>query len=354
MAIFMSYASRELGSPRYAAFARALVENVISYLESGKWRGAIDIGLFTGLPGIVWAVDHTLHVLGDFGDNDSIATTEFDNALAERIRRHDRCDLITGLAGIGIYAIHRERVNGDTGLIETIKEQLDMMNKADSRPARHGLGSDLGMAHGIAGLIGFLSESLRIRNANDLDSVHVQQLLLTTTTQLERSANSQAHRWRFDRAIGDTKVSPMAWCYGDPGILCALIRAALATNNLNMHSMVASLSQTILNRPYISYGITEPGLCHGFSGALHIFNCARHLTGNARFEELAVRMLEITLGMCDTVGHQEFWQRFQIGATSRPIGLGLLYGASGIGLSLLSAISHSDQRWDTPLLIGTH
>jgi hypothetical protein len=109
-------------------------------------------------------------------------------------------------------------------------------------------------------------------------------------------------------------------------------------------------------RPVDTCDVVDAGLCHGAAGLGHQFNRLFQATGDEHFREAAVYWLRRTLEFRrpgegvggflargpDRAG-QEAW-------LAEP---GLLTGAAGVGLALLSAATHVEPRWDRLLLCST-
>ena len=131
--------------------------------------------LYSGFTGIAWAAETTDRLLGTDGKEDR--NGDIDEALTSLLRRypeHAPYDLIHGLAGIGVYALARWPRPGATQCILGVLEQLAGRARYDrdgvywwTPPSWLGArqdyyrpgGIDLGVAHGVAGVIPFLAPS---------------------------------------------------------------------------------------------------------------------------------------------------------------------------------------------------
>ena len=138
----------------------------------------LNSSLYSGFTGIAWAVetvDH--HMLGTEGED---RNGDIDEALTSLLRQypvHAPYDLIHGLAGIGVYALARWPRPAAVQCILGVVEQLARRARHDgdgvywwTPPSWNGPrqdagrpgGVDLGVAHGMAGVIPFLARVHRL------------------------------------------------------------------------------------------------------------------------------------------------------------------------------------------------
>src|SRR5262249_23509651 len=141
-------------------------------------------------------------------------------------------DLVRGLVGLGVYALARLRQPRAQDCLGKI---VDHLNKRavrtaggiawwtlpgelpEQRRAAYPNGyHDLGVAHGVPGVVAFLAEA-----AADLATRTTSELLYGTVPWLlnQKLPNSRAPL--FPYCVGesvDPKPARLAWCYGDLGI----------------------------------------------------------------------------------------------------------------------------------------
>src|SRR5437763_5994 len=133
--------------------------------------------LYSGFTGIAWAVELVDGLLGAGGEDRS---GDIDDALTSLLRRYPAdapYDLINGLTGLGVYALARWPRPGAAPLVLGVVAQLARQARHDrdgvswrTPPSWHGPrreqywpgGVDLGVAHGIAGVIPFLARVHRL------------------------------------------------------------------------------------------------------------------------------------------------------------------------------------------------
>jgi hypothetical protein len=321
--------------------------------------------LYSGFTGIAWAVETTDRLLGTEGED---RNGDIDEALTSLLRRypeHAPYDLIHGLAGIGVYALARWPRPGATQCILGVLEQLAERARYD----RHGVywwtppswlgarqdyyrpgGIDLGVAHGIAGVIPFLGR---------VDS-------LGLATQTVRPLLDGAVSWLLahlvDTAAGPTVpkfvadgVEPeptrTAWCYGDPGVAAALLLAARDVGEPAWAAEATALAMGAANRPPDQTGVVDAGLCHGSAGLAHLFNRMYQMTAEPVLADAARFWVERTLELCSAELTRDATQTDAARAAWK--GPGLLEGAAGVVLALEAACTTAEPIWDQMLLVST-
>ena len=312
--------------------------------------GPLTSSLYAGFTGIAWAVELVDQLLGA-GRPDS--TDEIDDALARLLLRypeHAPYDLSGGLTGLGVYALTRWPYAGAVQCALGVVEQLARRARHDrdgvfwlSPPSlQHRLylpgAVDLGVAHGIAGVIPFLARACRLGLAR-----HVVRPLLD-------GAVSWLLAHMVDTEEGPTVpylvaegVAPAlarsAWCHGDPGVAIALLLAARDVAEPSWAAVATDLAVRSAVRPPYRAGVADAGLCHGSAGLAHLFNRMHQMTSEPVLANAARFWVERTLELCATSGP----------AFSGP---GLLNGAAGVALAMEAASTTAEPAWDQMLLVS--
>jgi hypothetical protein len=288
-------------------------------------------------------------------------------------------DLISGLAGITIYLLGRRGTSDQVEL--ALQSMLQCFVKLAGRrrelPAWHtpkGYSQphdtmteafpdgylNCGLAHGIPGPLGAMS---------------LAQLSGLKVDGLQEAIHSIAN-WLLDNRIDDdwgmnwpagiglevceggfkagsaSKVSAAhaAWCYGSPGVSRSLFLAGLALNNSAMCAAAAGAITAALSRPKPMRRLHSPTLCHGLAGllqnALRFYNDAPNIVLMTACRELLEELLS------------QYDPNTLLGVQSRthdgtPVDSpGLLDGATGFALALLSVQSRIEPNWDRAFLLS--
>ncbi|MFT4216248.1 MAG: lanthionine synthetase C family protein [Micropruina sp.] len=140
------------------------------------------------------------------------------------------------------------------------------------------------------------------------------------------------------------RVGRDAWCYGTPGAARALFLAGRALDRSDLRNLAIEAMAAVYRRPPAVRGIDSPTFCHGVSGLLQITLRFHHDTGLPLFAEAASALTEQILDAVEP---------------DRPMGIacvepgdnkvdqpGVLDGAAGVSLVLLSAGSEVEPTWD--------
>jgi lantibiotic biosynthesis protein len=321
--------------------------------------------LYSGFPGIAWAVELVDGLLGTEGED---RNGDIDEALARLLQRYPEdapYDLIDGLTGLGVYALARWPRPPAAQCLLGVVDQLARR----ARPDRDGVswwtppswrgprreqywpgGVDLGVAHGIAGVIPFLAR------------VHRLGLARQTVRPLLDGAVSWLLAHMVDTASGPTVpyfmadgVEPgparSAWCYGDPGVAAVLLLAARDAGEPAWAAAATGLAVRAASRPPDQTGVVDAGLCHGSAGLAHLFNRMYQMTAEPALADAARFWVERTVELCSAMAPGGGVTRTE---AARPAwkGPGLLEGAAGIALAMEAAATTAEPVWDQMLLVS--
>lgn len=339
---------------------RALDERFLNHVP-GLVDAAIDAlprrlygpGLFGGVAGIGWIVEH-VHLAAEV---DSCALDDLDMALLEAVdavprRDMSYFDLIGGLVGIGIYGLERARRN-PIGLelarrvafrfeecAEVTEAGTTWWSRSTLSPSRSEWGFNLGLAHGLAGILVFLSSAYVKLNRPLSISYLIESSIRWLEGQMLSGEESvfPASSRRFE--VGSPARS--AWCYGDPGVATALFRASIAIRSERSRALALKAALTAARRRPRSSGVVDASLCHGSAGLAHIFN---RLYQQTQAEELAMAARKWTDDLISRVNALD---------VQSALDHNLLEGASGPALILASLVSPSEPSWDRMILTAAY
>ena len=330
---------------RAAGTALTRLEEAIDVLATEPLTSS----LYSGFTGIAWAAETVDRLLGAEGED---RNGDIDEALTSLLRRYpDQApyDLVHGLTGLGVYALARWPRPAAAQCLLGVVEQLARRARHDrdgvywwtpptwKGPQRERYqpgGVDLGVAHGMAGVIPFLARVHRVGLAQ----------------QTVRPLLDGAVRWLLAHMV-DTVSGPTApcfvaddiepgparsaWCYGDPGAAVALLLAARDVGEPAWEAVATALAMGAANRPPDQSGVVDAGLCHGSAGLAHLFNRMYQMTSEPVLADAARFWVERTL---------------EEPACKGP---GLLEGAAGVALALEAASTTAEPVWDQILLVST-
>ena len=310
----------------------------VRFLEAATGgEPSTDAALFEGRTGVTWVLAHLDGRLLDLGSEDP--NDAMDSAVLALLETQlDIHDLVSGLIGIGVYAMERlprpaawralERVVSQLGnLAHDAGDGVGWFTPAEFLPPDPRRLSpdghwDLGMAHGAAGIVAFLAHT-RAPGADELLDQAVAWLL---AQQLPPGSTSRFGSWLDPGQPEPPQPARTAWCYGDPGVAAALLAAGRRDEALDV-------ATTAAQRPADETRVVDAGLCHGAAGLLHVFNRLHQGTDDEALAAAARRWFEAALVL---PVHET----------------GFLEGQAGVGLALLAAATDIEPAWDRVLLLS--
>lgn len=373
VALFYAYLSRATGESSHSELAAQFADLAI---EAADRLDAADgphvRSLAVGLPGIAWAMEH---LRGRLWAADEVLNESTDEVVRELLARGapalPRYELLYGVAGYGVYALERAAHDGDVALAAQVLSVLEARASKVSAgltwltPAALAMQRerghypegvfDLGVAHGVAGVIGLLASLHRIGGVRP----RVERLLVGAISWLRSQRLADRSRGHYPFSVAPPPSSHVSeparagWCWGDAGIALALLRAAVVLKDDALEeeavALVGSPGDEI-------HGVDNAGLCHGAAGLALIFarmaQCAPDavaLTASAR------RWAKTTLAMqrpgTGIAGYAELKGGSHGAEVWRP-SAGLLGGAAGVGLALLALATEHEPCWDRCLLLS--
>ena len=367
VALFFAYLARARPqTPEYALRAVHMLEASVAEASSRQFRA----GLYQGLTGVAWAVEHLRSRLSVSWSEDPL--DEVDQALIEAFDQggwRDGYDLVGGLVGVGVYALERLPGRGGIQCLEAVVQGLSELSVSDKsggltwraeERSPSTLGDrfnsgyfDLGVAHGVPGVIAFLG----LAYASGHAQAEIARLLDGAVRWLLARKNPMAAKACFGAAFGEdgqTTPSRLAWCYGDAGVAAALFLAAQCVGEHEWRRQALDVAHKAALRPSQSSGVVDACLCHGSAGLGHIFNRLYQATDEPVFLRAAISWMRETLWRQDRrggIGGYRAWFSESGSRSGRwSAEPGFLTGSAGIGLSLLSCTTSTAADWDRLLL----
>jgi class I lanthipeptide synthase len=364
LALFFAYLDQAFPGRGHDDRALDLLDGVIA--DMGELHVAV--GLYSGFPGVAWLVEHLEgKLIGTEGVDPGVEVAEaLHDHLGQSPWRRDY-DLISGLAGLGVYALERRANRRPEECLERVLARL--AETAERRPdgitwltppellteqvrAVHPAGNyNLGVAHGVPGVIAMLGEAC----AAGLEGEALPLLEGAVAWLLAQKLPPQAGSiFPYSVAPGAEPVhTRLAWCYGDLGIAVALLGAARAVGEPAWEREALAVARAAAARPMEESGVVDAGLCHGAAGNAHLFNRLFQASGDPVLEQAARAWLARALDMRQPgqgVGGFLSWipnEKLALGWRPDP---GFLTGSAGIALALLAAATPVEPLWDRLLL----
>jgi hypothetical protein len=364
VALFFAYLAEALADDAVRETAIRLVEEALDLAAAARQKS---YALYEGFTGTAWMLAHLDGWLLELSDNDPNGGV--DAALLELAATrpwHDDFDLLTGLVGIGVYCLERLPRPIAAACLEHVVARLAELAESDGvgvtwrtppetlavqvAAARRGGAYNLGLAHGVPGVIALLgkacSAGVAVTTARPLLGRAVPWLLAQRLSD-ETSAAFPA----LAGAGAVPEPARSAWCYGDPGVASALLVAARHASVPGWQEEALAFARRAAARPEAECRAVDAGLCHGAGALAHMFNRLYQATGEAIFRDAArrwvARVLDQRVEGMGIGGYSAY--RVDGSRWSDP---GFLDGAAGTGLALLAAATSLDPRWDRVLLLS--
>jgi lantibiotic modifying enzyme len=363
-AVFFHQLALTLGSERERAAAGDQAEDLLEDAVAALTSAPMGPSLFQGFSGIAWAAEHLR------GGDEEDRNQEIDALLLDRVAVAPwpaTLDLVDGLAGIAVYAAERLPAPAAAAILEALAVRL----REAAEPVAEGLTwrfraapgwespplYDLGLAHGVSGLVGALA--LLHGTVGERGRPAVAEMLDQSVSWLlahEVAAHDTAETSRFPGLIhADRPAAPsrLAWCYGDLAVAVALFAAARARGHDGWRQRSIDIAAQAALRSLTSSKVKDSGLCHGAFGVAHLLNRLYQSTGDHRLRQGALRWFREGFALERPgeaiAGFPAWWVDRAAGGSWAP-DASLLTGAAGTALALLAGISTVEPAWDRILM----
>ena len=315
-ALFLAYRGEAAQNPRWMKRAIDHLNTAIAAADALYSTG--EFGLFGGLSGLGWAVEHMMRQLNRLrasSHRESRATDglndDTDAALLLELQRgrwRGSYDLVSGLTGIGSYFLKRlPAPNAKLGL-ELVLAHLE----AAAAPAKVFDGKPW-VADGLAGLLYVVSAAAEAGTG----SPGIRSLL-TACEQALLEGQEKCRKSCF-------------WWDGSLGIASVRHRSA-----------GPSIFEPMLRWCMESAPDGEASLLRGAAGAAHMWSRVYGSLGDPRYRAAALRWWEHAIWCAETIT-----------PAAPAAGVGFLAGSAGFGLALSAALTPVEPEWDAILGLST-
>ncbi len=212
--------------------------------------------------------------------------------------------------------------------------------------------TNLGLSHGITGILKFCIDCYNkgvCKQQSQTFALNIIDYLIGNTLS-DRTKS-------YFASINDSKspsqqASRLGWCYGDLGIAYILFKAGTTFNDENVKNFALDvLYHSTERRQYEQTQVTDAGICHGSSGIAHIYNRLWDKTKDAVFAEACrywiKRTIEYSMYPDGIAGFKAYSNVRYMYENN----VGLLEGATGVGLVLLSYLTKNFD-WDYCIMLN--
>ncbi|BBN83226.1 lanthionine synthetase [Pseudoalteromonas sp. A25] len=342
----------------------AVFSQKLEQLQDGLAEQSFELS--NGLAGQAWLLEYLNQA--DKEEYDAELLEDVDQLFADALA-HDpwpgEIESVLGLAGYAPYAKRRARFSDQSKLWEVIVKgfestatRLDNGHITWSQPSNsvYRLNKEaldepehnLGLAHGVPGIIAALLPALNIDSLN----ARVTALLQGSCDWLLAHQNPGHDSFSCfgTCAQGSQHDSRLGWCYGDLTIALTLARVGHAIDRPSYVDKALDIALHSTQRDAESGQVRDAGLCHGFAGLVTIYQLLNQVMPHPELASAMQKWLDYTLAQYDERGIEAMYC-FDGRAMSYEKDLGFLMGYSGIGLALLSVLD-DDTSWADCLLMA--
>jgi hypothetical protein len=327
-------------------------------------------GLHLGLSGVGWAAARIA------ANHPGLDVEELCAATDELVERElgrspfpHPCDIRDGVAGLGLYALERMPHPSGRRLLERVVEKLEELAQPQgdgvSWPmpraywALHGPEATfprglfmMGVAHGVPAALAVLAAA----HAHGVARERAQALLEKGFRWVARQARPEGPP-RFPMYLhGDEPFADpyarFSWCAGNPGIVGVLWWAARVWGHPEWQARTLTWATEVAREALDQPLPRSSNLCCGTSGTAHVFHRLFRATGAPLFEEAAVRWLRHTLALRQPGSGIGGYVLGQFAQEPERAVADLQFGAAGIALALLAAVSDVEPDWDQAFLFS--
>lgn len=367
-ALFFAYAHQEFPDQGWDDTSALWMEEALAAAASTPMGPS----LFSGFAGVGWVLRHLDGRIFEESPEEEDPGSEVEEILLQALVQpsaHWPAELILGLAGFGVYFLERlPREGARRGValvIDRLAQSAETLDGGVSwftppeavPPLQKELAPagyyNLGVSHGVPGVIGFLAAALQRGRAEAVRPLLTEAMSWLLAQRLPEGAGGCFGS--FVIAGAEPQPSRLAWCYGDPGIASVLLTAARSLGRRDWEEVALACARHAAGQRGQETGAVDPGLCHGTAGLVHIFNRLFQSTGEEAFREAALHWLEQTLAMRRPGIGVGGFQSLDLAGEGRKVWRddpGFLTGSAGIGLALLAALSPIEPEWDRVLLLS--
>jgi hypothetical protein len=349
----------------YAYLARAFPDAGYQEQALARLEAAIDAAgeldhpaLYGGLTGVAFVAEH---LRGWLLDDTSDPNDQIDEPLLEAVSAspwNGHYDLVSGLVGIGVYALERRRQAAGVATLERVVERLQEMSEPAAggttwrTPQGHtgaGLAPgayNLGLAHGVPGVIALLALACQAGIATTR-----ARPLLEGALRWLWSVRLESGDASFGYHSAASEPARSGWCYGDPGVGAALRLAGMALQSAGLSERALALARAVGARSPERTAVVDAGLCHGAVALGHILNRFYQASGDPVLAQQAGFWYQQALAMRrpgEGIAGYLSWNE----QSRWEVSPGLLNGAAGIALALLAAATPVEPVWDRVLLLS--
>ncbi|OGX90172.1 lanthionine synthetase LanC family protein [Hymenobacter coccineus] len=342
------------GQSHYYDRAQEYLEQVLGQLDPHAYRSDFGSNYYQELA----ELGHLVGYLARHGhlawDPEALLST-IDGILEQRLHHflgHGNFERLNGALSAGTYFLRRAHASSTARCsLDALLDALQMLREGDTSTGYYWICRVIaeprvytGLSHGSAMIISFLTALHQTghRTAECAELLHGAVKFLLRTRMDPDQFLSSFPLWR-----GKNELTPdLGLVYGDLGPAHALAQAALVLNRPDyLAEAVAVARRTTQRTSLATTYLHDASVFYGASGTYLLYAGLYRLTGEAEFAAAAAFWLAQIPARAMHGGPYLGFNSYFF-SRSPPAQLGLNMGLTGIGLTLLQAISHGEYALD--------
>ena len=340
-----------------------ILEHNIGCVDSGNRQHTI----CNGLSGFGWLCEHLRQLgvlsrghIGFLDDLDTFLCT----AMMADIRKGNY-DYLHGALGVGTYFLSRFDKKEAPGYLNDLLKGVENSGIPCENGAikwisvidweRGEKGYNISLSHGMSSIAAFLIRLYQMGFETERVTGLLRRTISYIIDQIIYVEGSLSYFPSYSKESSKgNESSRLGWCYGDLGIACTLLRAAVVLKNKEWENLIIRILLHNCNRRDLhENAIKDAGLCHGSAGIAHIFWTLYLNTNIQEFKEATNYWLGVTLQMAkysDGLAGFKAWSKEENGGPVKSENL--LGGVAGIGLALFSQLKYCETSWNECLMLS--
>lgn len=324
-----------------------------------------DYGISRGLSGVAWFLEYVNQQQG--GDYDPDFCSEIDKILLEYLSQEQwlgEIECVLGLGSIAAYAGRRLKRNKSPELYERIVYhyeklaiEIDEHTLTWSQPEysayrfntenRKEPEFNLGLAHGVPGIIAVLTPALNIPTLRD----RVKKLIVNACNWLLQQELDEPERISFfSTSVDNSNPARLGWCYGDLTIATTLLNVGQSIENPVLIDKAREVAIFSADKNVRQAQVVDAGVCHGSAGLAVIFKLLFLQFEEPCLLEASEYWFAYTCELYERKGKEGFY-RFSGLSGEYEESFSYLSGYGGIGFAMLAMLG-GDIDWTDSLFLS--
>ncbi len=312
-----------------------------------------------GIAGVLYTLHHLeKEDFFDFDDN----IKNFDYSFFENyITEEETLDYLHGSSGVVLSLLEQNIDAKYNYLFDKWINSISKIREEDNKNLKWKIdlkiedntikkGYCLGLAHGFPSILIILLKLYKRTKSDNILNYINQTINFLLKHQIKDNTD-----FYFPSQIIDNKelAGQISWCYGDLGVAFALFLSGKQLDDPKLITLAIDVfTKHASKRDYDTYRIIDADFCHGSVGIAHIYARMYGYTNIEIFRETSEYWYQVTIEKAIYPDGLAGYKHAQGPINPAVNEHGLLEGISGIGLSLISAISSIEPKWDNSFLLS--